>query len=56
MNLEQEKRLDKIEFDFNLKVMTDEEDWNLQFKKLSDYYEKHGHCELLWAVDRFTFI
>jgi hypothetical protein len=26
--------------------------WNSKFKKLRDYYGKHGHCELCWAVDR----
>jgi hypothetical protein len=25
--------------------------WNSKFKKLQDYYGKHGHCELVWAVD-----
>jgi hypothetical protein len=27
--------------------------WNLQFKKLQDYCENHGHCKLFCAVDRF---
>jgi hypothetical protein len=31
--------------------------WNIMFKKLQDYYGKHGHCELFWAVkNRFNFI
>jgi hypothetical protein len=51
MNQERESRLEKIGFEFNGK-----EKWNLQFNKLRDYYVKHGHCELFWAVDRFTFI
>jgi hypothetical protein len=34
-------------------VPSDEAGWNLQFKKLQDYYEKHGHCKLFCAVDRF---
>jgi hypothetical protein len=36
-------------------VSAQDKDWNLQFQKLRDYYEKHGHCELFLAVDRLTF-
>jgi hypothetical protein len=55
---ERKMRLDEIGFDFNHKGKdkTNEENWNLQFKKLQDYYGKHGHCELVWAVNRFIFI
>jgi hypothetical protein len=43
--------------DFNLKNKSNKEIiWSFQFKKLQDYYENHGHCELFWTVDRFTFI
>jgi hypothetical protein len=52
------RRLDDIGFDFtlNLRDKVNEEKWSLQFKKLRDYYVKHGHCELVWDVDRFTII
>jgi DNA-binding SARP family transcriptional activator len=42
-------RLDEIGFDFNPKAK--EENWNLKFKKLQNYYGKQGHCESLCAVD-----
>jgi hypothetical protein len=52
MNQERKARLEEIGFIFfalnNI--------WNLQFKKLRHFYVKHGHCELIWAVDCFTFI
>jgi hypothetical protein len=50
MDQERKTRLEEIGFyiDLNLK-----DKWNLQFKKLRDYSVKHGHCELVWAVDRF---
>jgi hypothetical protein len=50
MDFERKAKLDKIGFELSV----EDEKWNLQFKKLRDYYEKHGHCELFWAVDRFT--
>jgi hypothetical protein len=53
MDQERKRRLDEIGFEFNVK---NEDIWNLQFKKLRDYYEKNGHCELFWAVDRFIFV
>jgi hypothetical protein len=56
LDQERKRMLDEIGFDFNPKGMTNEDIWNLQFKKLQDYFEKHGHCELVWAVDRFIFI
>jgi hypothetical protein len=56
MDLERKMRLDEICFDFAPKENTNEENWNLQFKRLRDYYGKHGHCELLGAVGCFTFI
>jgi hypothetical protein len=49
---EKKNRLDGIGFEFN----RFERAWNLQFKKLQDYYVKHGHCELFWAIDRFIFV
>jgi hypothetical protein len=52
MDPEQKNRLDEIGFEFN----RFETAWNLQFKKLQDYYVKDGHCKLFWAVDRFTLI
>jgi hypothetical protein len=42
MKPERTAKLNKIGFDFK----PHKENWNLQFKKLRDYYEKHGHCEL----------
>jgi hypothetical protein len=60
MGKERKRMLYAIGFEFNgmgnLKIMTNEEKWNLQFKKLRDYCGKHGDCELSWPVDRFTFI
>jgi hypothetical protein len=53
MDQEQKRMLDEIGLEFN---PSKEENWDLQFKKLQDYFGKHGHCELVWAVDRFTFI
>jgi hypothetical protein len=50
MDPEREVKLNEIGFEFKKY----EEKWNLQFKTLQDYYGKHGHCELFWAVDRFT--
>jgi hypothetical protein len=56
--LDQERKgmLDEIGFDFNPMDKEKEKRWNLQFMKLQDYVGKYGHCELMWAVDRFTFI
>jgi hypothetical protein len=56
MNPEQKGRLDEIGFEFYVKDKANEENWNLQFKKLCDYYGKHGHCELLLGSRPFTFI
>jgi hypothetical protein len=48
--------LDEIGFAFT-PTSDNVNEWNLQFKKLRDYYGKHGHCEICCAVlDRFTFI
>jgi hypothetical protein len=48
-------KLDEIGFKFSpRRDKANQEKWNLKFKKLQDYYEKHGHCELFWAVDRFA--
>jgi hypothetical protein len=55
MDFERKAKLDKIGFEFSVKGKTNEDNWNSQFKKLQDYHEKYGHCELLW-VDPFTFI
>jgi hypothetical protein len=51
MDPERKRRLDEIGFDFKHKDKANEI-WNLQVKKLRDFYGKHGHCELFWAVDR----
>jgi hypothetical protein len=65
MHPERKRMLNEIGLDFNANDkanerkwmgLTFEKKWNLQFKKLQDYYEKHGHCELFWDDDRFTFI
>jgi hypothetical protein len=55
MNFERKAKLDKIGFEFSVKDKTNEKNWNLQFKKLQGYQGKHGHCELLWAANRYTF-
>jgi hypothetical protein len=49
MDQERKTKLNEIGF----VVFTRDKDWNLQFTKLRDYYVKHDHCELVWAVDRF---
>jgi hypothetical protein len=51
MDQERKRMLDEIGFDeisFNFKARPTKETeyWNLLFKKLQDYYEEHGHCEL----------
>jgi hypothetical protein len=56
MDQERKMRLEEIGFEFSRKVMTNEDIWDFQFQKLREYCERHGHCELLWDVDRFTFI
>jgi hypothetical protein len=56
MNPERKAKLNEIGFEFVPKGMTNEDMWDFQFQKLREYYEKHGHCELLWAVDCLTFI
>jgi hypothetical protein len=56
MDEEQKRMLMRIGFEFNLLDKVNEAFWNLQFKKMRDYYERHGHCELFWAVDCFTFL
>jgi hypothetical protein len=54
--VERKAKLDEIGFELSVQDEANEETWNLQFKKLQDYYGKHGHCELLLAVGRSTFI
>jgi hypothetical protein len=54
--VERKAKLNKIGFEFSSQKKANEENWNLQFKKLQDYYGKHGHCELFWGADRCTFI
>jgi hypothetical protein len=56
MNPERKEKLFEIGFEFSVRDKAEKETWNLQFKKLQYYHGKHGHCELFWAVDRFTFI
>jgi hypothetical protein len=56
MDPERKGKLNEIGLDFNPKGMTNEDFWNFQFQKLRQYYEIHGHCECLWAVDCLTFI
>jgi hypothetical protein len=55
MDFERKAKLDEIGFEFSVRDKVDEETWNLQFKKLQDFYGNNGHCELIWAVGRFTF-
>jgi hypothetical protein len=45
MDQKRKSRLDEIGFDSKPKAKTVDENWNLQFKRLCDYYGKHGHCE-----------
>jgi hypothetical protein len=52
---EKKNRLDEIGFDFN-PGKEREKDWNFEFDKLRQFKNDHGHCELVWAVDRFTLI
>jgi hypothetical protein len=56
MDFERKVKLDEIGFEFSVMDKANEEKWNMQFKKLQEYYGKHGHCELFWVVDRFIFI
>jgi hypothetical protein len=56
MAVERKSKLDEIGFEIAVQDKSNEENWNLQFKKLQDYYGKNGDCELFWAVDRSTFI
>jgi hypothetical protein len=57
MDLERAKRLDEIDFDFNPgKGKAREKYWNFEFDRLRQFKNDHGHCELVWAVDRFTLI
>jgi hypothetical protein len=53
-------KANEIGFDFNFikKPINKANEilWNSKFQKLREYYEKHGHCELFWAVDCFIFI
>jgi hypothetical protein len=52
MDVERKAKLDELGFELSVQGKSNEEKWNLQFKKLQDYHGKHGHCELFWAVDR----
>jgi hypothetical protein len=52
MDPERKAKFNEIAFDFN----TNEDRWDFQFKRLRVFKESHGHCELFWAVDSFTFI
>jgi hypothetical protein len=56
MNQERAQKLEEIGFDFNPLDKANEVLWNSQFNQLCEYYERHGHCELFWAADCFTFI
>jgi hypothetical protein len=56
MDFERKAKLDEIGFEFSGQDKANKGNWNLQFKKLQGFYGKHGHCELFWAVDIFTFI
>jgi hypothetical protein len=56
VDVERKAKLDEIGFEFSVKNKANEENWNLKFKKLQEYHVKHGHCELFWAANRYTFI
>jgi hypothetical protein len=53
MGPERKRMLEEIGFEF---TKTQDENWNVQFKKLRDYHAEHGHCEFCWAVDRCSFL
>jgi hypothetical protein len=56
-NDERKAKLNEIGFDSNPNPnRTHERKWNVQLEKLGEFKEKHGHGELFWAVDYFTFI
>jgi hypothetical protein len=52
MSPERKMRLDEIGFVFDLR----KENWNVHFDSLRQFKNDDGHCELFWAVDRFTFM
>jgi hypothetical protein len=56
MDFERKAKLDEIGFEFSGQDKANKGNWILQLKKLQDYHVKHGHCELIWAVGRFTVI
>jgi hypothetical protein len=58
MDQERTQKLGDIGFEFvhEDRAKANEDIWGFQFKKLREYYEKHGHCELLWPVDCYTFL
>jgi ribosomal protein S16 len=45
MDAERKRRLDEIGFDFNPQKKTNEENWNLKFKRLHTYYFNNGKME-----------
>jgi hypothetical protein len=47
LDFERKAKLEKIGFEFSGRGKVNEENWNLQFKKLQDYHRQHGHCELI---------
>jgi phage pi2 protein 07 len=54
MDQEQEMKLEEIGFQFYMQDKANKDSWDFQFKKLHDYYEKHGHCEWFSVFDRFS--
>jgi hypothetical protein len=52
---ERKRMLDEIGFDFNPDKAR-KINWNFEFDRLCQFKNDHGHCELFWAVDRFTLI
>jgi hypothetical protein len=56
MDQEQKARLEEIGFEFSYMEKMNEDIWNSKFQKLRAFKANHGHCELLWAVYRFTFV
>jgi hypothetical protein len=58
MDQERTQKLEEIGFDLDSKDRDKANDvlWNSQFNKLREYDERHGHCELFWAVSSYSFI
>jgi hypothetical protein len=50
MDVEREAKLAEIGFEFSVQDKSNDEKWNLQFKKLQNYHGKYGHSEFLCGL------